>query len=295
VDELNNILGSLFSQMTGAPPGQPTHNHMHHGGGSGGGGMPGFGGSPFPPDHPFAAMHNQDHDHARAPGGGMSMMNPFSMLFGSLLNPASAQHGDAVYTQEALDAVISQLMEQNATGTAPGPASREAIQSLPKVKVTQDMLGDDEKGKQGKGECSICMDEVGLGDEVVRLPDCGHWFHGECVGSWLSEHNTCPHCRKGVTDPKASSQQDSRSSAGAGTSHTYPRVSPGFVAAHAQGQGQGQHMPGSFDNPWVVNDGSSSAAPNQQGQGSGQGSSSASGGIGERVRNMFGRGAGSSS
>ncbi|KAK3078153.1 hypothetical protein LTS18_008313, partial [Coniosporium uncinatum] len=106
VDELNNILGSLFSQMTGAPPGHPMHDQIHHGGG-GGGGMPGFGASPFPPDHPFAAMHNHDHDHARAPGGGMPMMNPFSMLFGSLLNPASAQHGDAVYTQEALDAVIS--------------------------------------------------------------------------------------------------------------------------------------------------------------------------------------------
>jgi hypothetical protein len=33
-------------------------------------------------------------------------------LFASLLNPANARHGDAVYSQEALDQIISTLMEQ---------------------------------------------------------------------------------------------------------------------------------------------------------------------------------------
>ncbi|KAK3067284.1 hypothetical protein LTS18_001209, partial [Coniosporium uncinatum] len=82
--------------------------------------------------------------------------------------------------------------------------------------------------------------------------------------------------------------------ASASSSHTYPRFAPGF--AGGQGHGQGQNIPGSFDNPWVVDD-SSPPPPGQRdysGQGNGQGNST-SGGIGERVRNLFGRGAGSSS
>ena len=113
-------------------------------------------------------------------------------LLGALLNPANARSGDAVYTQEALDQIISNLMEQHPTSNAPGPASPDAIASLPKKKLDEKLLG-----PEGKGECSVCMDDVHVGDEVVLLP-CSHWFHETCAGAWLSEHNTCPICRKGI-------------------------------------------------------------------------------------------------
>jgi len=114
-------------------------------------------------------------------------------LFAGLLSPALAVSGDAVYSQEALDRIISTLMEQHPTSNAPGPAPPEAIASLPKKKVDEKMLG-----PQGKAECSVCMDDVVLGEEVVVLP-CSHWFHEVCVKVWLSEHNTCPICRTGVS------------------------------------------------------------------------------------------------
>lgn len=101
-------------------------------------------------------------------------------------------HGDAVYTDEALDRVITQMMEQTNGNSAPGPASAEAIAKLPKKTVDKAMMGQD-----GKAECSVCMDTVELGDQVTELP-CRHWFHGECVGAWLKEHDTCPHCRQGI-------------------------------------------------------------------------------------------------
>jgi E3 ubiquitin-protein ligase RNF115/126 len=144
-----------------------------------------------------AATRGAFHD----PGSAHPPSNPISALLSALLNPASAQHGDAVYTQEALDRVISQLMEQNATGNAPGPASAEAMANLPKINVTKEMLGDN-----GKAECSICMDEVHLGDEVTQLY-CKHWFHEQCVKAWLGEHDTCPHCRKGISDISEQQQQ----------------------------------------------------------------------------------------
>ncbi len=123
--------------------------------------------------------------------GGMPLAGPFAIL-ARLLNPANAASGDAVYSQEALDRVISQLMEQHSGGNAPGPASAAAIQALPKRKVIESMLGDN-----GQAECSICMDNVEIGFEVTVLP-CTHWFHEDCVGAWLKEHDTCPHCRQGI-------------------------------------------------------------------------------------------------
>lgn len=110
-----------------------------------------------------------------------------------MLDPANATYGDAVFSQEALDRVITQLMEQNQGSNAPGPASEAAIRSLPKRKVDKDMMDD-----QGKAECSICMDAVELGDQVTFLP-CKHWFHEACITAWLHEHDTCPHCRKGIS------------------------------------------------------------------------------------------------
>ena len=126
------------------------------------------------------------------PAGGPNIqLSPLTLIH-QMLNPAAARSGDAVYTQEALDRVISQLMEQHSTSTAPGPASESAITSLPRIKLEESKLD-----SNGKAECSICMDSVSKGDEVVELP-CKHWFHGDCVGAWLREHDTCPQCRRGI-------------------------------------------------------------------------------------------------
>ena len=137
---------------------------------------------------------------ARGPDG--MPANPFAILQ-QLVNPANAQSGDAVFSQEALDRVISQLMEQNQGSTAPPPASEAAIESLPTKKVDKGMMGND-----GKAECSICMDNVELGEEVTVLP-CFHWFHQACVTAWLKEHDTCPHCRKGITTPPGQERSQS--------------------------------------------------------------------------------------
>ncbi|CAK4031127.1 E3 ubiquitin- ligase [Lecanosticta acicola] len=150
---------------------------MGMGPGFGGGGMYGGG------------MHG-------GPGGPMMGMGagppiPMADLM-QLFGMGGGQHGDAVYTQEALDRVISQLMEQHQSGNAPPPASTDAIESLPKRPVTQEDVGDN-----GKADCSICMDDAEVGSMVTELP-CGHWFHHDCIKAWLTEHDTCPHCRQGI-------------------------------------------------------------------------------------------------
>ncbi|KAK5012134.1 hypothetical protein BJ546DRAFT_849410 [Cryomyces antarcticus] len=220
-----------------------------------------------------------DNDDA---GGGM--MNPMAHLIQTMLNPTHAVHGNYVYTQEALDRVISQLADQTAASNAAPPAPADAIANLPKVPLRQAMLGKDAI-KEGKtqGDCSICMDEVALGETVTELP-CKHWFHGLCIESWLNEHNTCPCCREPITPkdgPKASGSTARRSSHGA----EQRRDSSGLNMSGA----------GTLENPWTLPD-----SPNRERRSSGNsrrrsnssgGGGGADGGIAGRVRNLFGGGA----
>lgn len=156
------------------------------------------------------------------PHGGPTPPN-FAALLASLMNPANAASGDAVYTQEALDRVVSQLMEAHPTSSsAPGPAAPSTISSLPKRALTEQDLEGNKKviGKNGveemKGECSVCMDDVGVGEEMVFLP-CKHWFHDTCASAWLSEHDSCPICRKSISADGNSSSNNGANGSGSGS------------------------------------------------------------------------------
>ncbi|KZL63714.1 RING finger protein, partial [Colletotrichum tofieldiae] len=131
----------------------------------------------------------------RAAGGAPTLLHEIL----NMLNPANASHGDAVYTQEALDRIISQLMEQNPQNNAAPPATEDALSKLQRKKVDKEMLG-----PEGKTECTICIDDFSEGDDATVLP-CKHWFHDQCVVMWLKEHNTCPICRTPIEGPSNSS------------------------------------------------------------------------------------------
>jgi len=197
------------------------------------------------------------------------------------MNPANAQHGDAVFTNEAFDRVMSQLMEQHVSGTAPGPASAEAIRALPRHGATSEMMGDN-----GAAECSICMDNVAKGDEVMILP-CKHWFHPPCIEAWLNEHDTCPVCRAGIT-PKEGPQNTARHS--------------GEQPLHNQDPFElARHQSGRQENPFVIHESptqarrqrrpSSNGAAGLRRMSDGSSQENAAGpSITDRVRSFFGGG-----
>ncbi|KAF2456234.1 hypothetical protein BDY21DRAFT_372834 [Lineolata rhizophorae] len=254
VDELGNLMNELIEHLNNAG-GHQAHPHPH-------------------PFSPTAGVGATGPGAARA---GPPPFNPLTALLSSLFNPASAAHGDAVYTQEALDRVISQLMEQNTTGSAPGPASAEAMARLPTKPVDASMLGDN-----GKAECSICMDEVGLGEQVTELP-CRHWFHGSCIKAWLGEHDTCPHCRQGIEDPAkkegggAGSGNTPGGAGGAGASGSSANPGPGLGPAGFGGSPSAPHtpsMPGAFDSGGGGGGDGGNTAVHGWGSGSGSGSGS---------------------
>ena len=262
-NHLDQMLAQMFMNV-GAMPGQP--------------GMRGHG--PGMHNHPL-----HDHDPFGPPGGdGFMFGGPGG--FANILNMFGGppgQAGDAVYTQEALDRIMTQLMEQHQSGNAPGPASEAAIKSLPKRAVTAK-----DQGSEGKAECSICMDEVPLGEEVTELP-CHHWFHHECVKAWLSEHDTCPHCRQGIMPKDANSSQggEGGTSRNPGQEPLNDMRSPEFT--RPQGGGG---MPGAFPFP-QQGDGSRGnpySVPESPGRGGAQGRGSNGGSMFGRMREAFGGG-----
>mmetsp|Transcript_20804 Transcript_20804/g.51231 ORF Transcript_20804/g.51231 Transcript_20804/m.51231 type:complete len:363 (+) Transcript_20804:2-1090(+) len=47
-------------------------------------------------------------------------------------------------------------------------------------------------GAASEVQCSVCLEEYHLGD-VVRILPCRHFFHRQCIDSWLTESSTkCP-------------------------------------------------------------------------------------------------------
>ncbi|ORY65014.1 uncharacterized protein BCR38DRAFT_408759 [Pseudomassariella vexata] len=176
-DPFQSIFGNIFGHV-GPPPGARN--------------------DPTSPDAPGGPGAPQE--------GRVDLAAALNQLFASVLNP-TAVHGDAVYSQEALDRIITNLMEANPQSNAPPPASPETIAKLPRKKLDEQMLG-----PELKGECTICIDEMHVEDEVIVLP-CKHWFHEACVTLWLKEHNTCPICRTAIDGSVASESGATPSSA----------------------------------------------------------------------------------
>ncbi|CAN8232761.1 unnamed protein product [Cochlearia groenlandica] len=48
--------------------------------------------------------------------------------------------------------------------------------------------------------CSICMEDYVYESSsekiIIRMPNCTHLFHQDCIFEWLKRRNSCPLCRK---------------------------------------------------------------------------------------------------
>lgn len=90
-----------------------------------------------------------------------------------------------------LESVIeASLQEIGAGPQRPPPASKEVVEKLPIIIVTDEILG----RLGSETECAVCRENLVINDNMQELP-CKHLFHPVCLKPWLDAHNSCPICR----------------------------------------------------------------------------------------------------
>ncbi|KAK4880884.1 hypothetical protein RN001_004203 [Aquatica leii] len=116
--------------------------------------------------------------------------------------------GDYAWGREGLDAIVTQLLNQM-DGTGPPPLSKDVIDALPVVEVTDQQV-------DAKLQCSVCWEDFILKECVRQLP-CQHIYHEPCIRPWLELHGTCPICRQNLStgdNPNDGNQASGNSGSG---------------------------------------------------------------------------------
>lgn len=44
-----------------------------------------------------------------------------------------------------------------------------------------------------QNECAICLEQFNAGD-AIKIMDCGHYYHQECIDEWLEKGGDCAKC-----------------------------------------------------------------------------------------------------
>lgn len=57
----------------------------------------------------------------------------------------------------------------------------------------------EQKEKEEKEECIICLDEI---EEEWRELECHHRYHKKCIEDWIIVKAQCPLCMKRINDKK---------------------------------------------------------------------------------------------
>ena len=82
---------------------------------------------------------------------------------------------------------IIMSLESNMHGNP--PASQRVIDNLPKIEINKENIN-----KYKDITCNICLEGFEIGN-ILRVLECQHEFHENCIVTWLKSRNTCPVCR----------------------------------------------------------------------------------------------------
>ncbi|XP_021771119.1 E3 ubiquitin-protein ligase RING1-like [Chenopodium quinoa] len=84
---------------------------------------------------------------------------------------------------------LSWVAEQEPPGQTPQNQTTENNNSscITEVRATADALCSD-------SACPICKEDFIMNQEIRKLA-CNHFYHSDCIMSWLQINNTCPVCR----------------------------------------------------------------------------------------------------
>ncbi|KAL0835075.1 hypothetical protein Bca101_086964 [Brassica carinata] len=111
-----------------------------------------------------------------------SERNQFNTAFNFIQNNTSPSGTGDNFVGTGLAHLLEHLADNDPTRHGSLPARKEAVESLPTVKICETL------------QCSVCLDEFEKGSEAKEMP-CKHKFHVGCIVPWLELHSSCPVCR----------------------------------------------------------------------------------------------------
>ncbi|KAL2334366.1 hypothetical protein Fmac_015579 [Flemingia macrophylla] len=147
--------------------------------------------------------------------------------------PGNATHGDYFFGP-GLEELIQQLAENDPNRYGNPPASRSAVEGLPDVAVTDELLASD------SAQCAVCKETFELGETAKQMP-CRHIYHPDCILPWLELHNSCPVCRYELPtdDPDYEERAGRRAAGGSGGGGAVPQVRWNLAGGAADSPGGG--------------------------------------------------------
>ncbi|KAG5007442.1 hypothetical protein JHK82_025357 [Glycine max] len=145
----------------------------------------------------------------RAGGGGNLQLVIESGDPGGVFRFPGVTHGDYFFGP-GLEELIQHLAENDPNRYGTPPASKSAVEGLPDVSVTEELLASD------SSQCAVCKDTFELGETAKQIP-CKHIYHADCILPWLELHNSCPVCRYELPTDDPDYEQRARRGGGGGS------------------------------------------------------------------------------
>lgn len=138
-----------------------------------------------------------------------------------------------------LEQLIQQLAENDPNRYGTPPASKSAIEGLPTIRITVELLDTD------SSQCAVCKDIFEVDEEAKQMP-CKHIYHKDCILPWLELHNSCPVCRYELPTDDPDYEQRTR---GGQVNQTGGNVAAGAASNQASGGSGGAAVSGDNPNP----------------------------------------------
>ncbi|KAJ4713668.1 E3 ubiquitin-protein ligase RING1-like [Melia azedarach] len=143
-----------------------------------------------------------------------------------------------------LEQLIQQLAENDPNRYGTPPASKSAVEALPNIKITEELMGSD------SSQCAVCKDSFEL-NEVARQMPCKHIYHSDCIIPWLELHNSCPVCRYELPTDDPDYEQRRNGNSNVGNNNNNQSFNMGFGASGGSG-GNGGGNGGNPETPRTV-------------------------------------------
>ncbi|CAH9088432.1 unnamed protein product [Cuscuta europaea] len=217
--------------------------------------------------HPLVFLQNYLQT-MRASGANIQLV--FENSSGGGVGGIPGNLGD-YFVGPGLEQLIQQLMENDPNRYGTPPASKSALEGLPDIKISQEMLASD------SSQCAVCKDSFELNEDAKQMP-CKHIYHKDCILPWLELHNSCPVCRYELPtdDPdyenRRSSQQQQQ------TSNNSNSVGVGIGGLGGEGNQENSQTPRTVERrfrvslPWLFGGfGSPAETSNSRGPGNNSG------------------------